>query len=45
MDDFGSFWLRHAAGVETFTGKHLVLIPFISGAVILLYYYTVQRPP
>jgi hypothetical protein len=27
-----------------FTGKHMALIPFITGAVILLYYYTVQRP-
>lgn len=29
---------------KQFTGKHLALIPFISGAVILLYYYIVQRP-
>ena len=27
-----------------FTGKHLSLIPFTAGAVILLYYYAVQRP-
>jgi hypothetical protein len=27
-----------------FTGKHLALIPFITGAIILLYYYVVQRP-
>ena len=27
-----------------FTGKHLALIPFITGAVILLCYYVVQRP-
>lgn len=27
-----------------FTGKHLALIPFVTGAVILLYYYVVQRP-
>jgi hypothetical protein len=27
-----------------FTGKHLALIPFIIGALILLYYYAVQRP-
>ena len=26
------------------TGKHLALIPFITGALILLYYYAVQRP-
>ena len=26
------------------TGKHLALIPFIMGAMILLYYYAVQRP-
>ena len=29
---------------KEFTGKHLALIPFITGAVILLYYYAVQRP-
>jgi hypothetical protein len=27
-----------------FTGKHMALIPFTIGAVILLYYYAVQRP-
>jgi hypothetical protein len=27
-----------------FEGKHLALIPFITGALILLYYYAVQRP-
>ena len=27
-----------------FTGKHLSLIPFVTGALILLYYYAVQRP-
>ena len=27
-----------------FTGKHVALLPFISGALILLYYYVVQRP-
>jgi hypothetical protein len=26
-----------------FTGKHLSLIPFVIGTVILLYYYAVQR--
>jgi len=26
------------------TGKHLALIPFIIGALFLLYYYVVQRP-
>lgn len=29
---------------RNFTGKHLSLIPFVSGALILLYYYAVQRP-
>ncbi len=29
---------------RNFTGKHLALIPFITGALILLYYYAVQRP-
>ena len=27
-----------------FTGKHLALIPFVTGALLLLYYYAVQRP-
>jgi hypothetical protein len=27
-----------------FTGKHLSLIPFIAGSIILLYYYAIQRP-
>ncbi len=27
-----------------FTGKHIALIPFTTGALILLYYYTIQRP-
>jgi len=27
-----------------FTGKHMALIPFITGVVILLYYYIIQRP-
>jgi hypothetical protein len=26
------------------TGKHMALIPFVTGAFILLYYYTIQRP-
>jgi hypothetical protein len=26
------------------TGKHMALIPFLTGAAILLYYYTIQRP-
>jgi prepilin signal peptidase PulO-like enzyme (type II secretory pathway) len=29
---------------QEYTGKHLALIPFLTGALILLYYYTVQRP-
>jgi hypothetical protein len=29
---------------KEFTGKHLSLIPFGIGVVILLYYYAVQRP-
>jgi hypothetical protein len=28
----------------TITGKHLALIPFIAGSLILMYYYLVQRP-
>ena len=27
-----------------YEGKHLALIPFVTGATILLYYYIVQRP-
>ena len=27
-----------------FTGKHIALIPFFIGVLILLYYYAVQRP-
>jgi hypothetical protein len=29
---------------DSITGKHLALIPFLAGAIILLYYYLVQRP-
>ena len=29
---------------KEFTGKHLALIPFFTGVLILLYYYAVQRP-
>jgi hypothetical protein len=29
---------------KNFTGKHFALIPFSIGALILLYYYIVQRP-
>ncbi len=29
---------------KEFTGKHLALIPFFSGALILLYYYALRRP-
>jgi len=29
---------------KEFTGKHIALIPFITGALILLFYYAVQRP-
>ena len=29
---------------KQFTGKHLALIPFITGVLILLYYYAVERP-
>jgi len=29
---------------KEFTGKHLALLPFFTGASILLYYYAVQRP-
>jgi len=27
-----------------YEGKHLALIPFLTGAAILLYYYLIQRP-
>lgn len=26
------------------TGKHMALIPFVTGALIMLYYYSIQRP-
>ena len=29
---------------RNFTGKHLAMVPFSIGALILLYYYAVQRP-
>ena len=29
---------------KEFTGKHLALVPFVTGALILLYYYIIQRP-
>jgi len=29
---------------QQYTGKHLALIPFFTGALILMYYYIVQRP-
>ena len=29
---------------KQFSGKHLALIPFTAGVLILLYYYAVQRP-
>ncbi|HLG41143.1 MAG TPA: hypothetical protein VI461_15785 [Chitinophagaceae bacterium] len=29
---------------KEFTGKHLALVPFVTGALILLYYYVIQRP-
>lgn len=28
----------------SFTGKHFALVPFLIGALILLFYYAVQRP-
>lgn len=29
---------------SSYEGKHLAMIPFLSGVVILLYYYLIQRP-
>jgi hypothetical protein len=29
---------------QQFTGKHMALIPFLIGALILLHYYTIERP-
>ena len=29
---------------KEYTGKHMALIPFFTGAAILLYYYAFQRP-
>jgi hypothetical protein len=46
-----AYWMiSEFAGFDTtmvwknVTGKHLALIPFVTGALILLYYYAVQRP-
>ncbi|MET4107072.1 hypothetical protein [Hymenobacter sp. UYP22] len=46
-----SYWmLSEFAGFDTvviwghITGKHLALVPFLTGLVILLYYYVVQKP-
>ncbi|AHJ96803.1 hypothetical protein [Hymenobacter swuensis] len=46
-----SYWmLSEFMGFDTvivwgsLTGKHLALLPFLTGLVILLYYYLVQRP-
>ncbi|SHI95721.1 hypothetical protein SAMN02745146_2031 [Hymenobacter daecheongensis DSM 21074] len=46
-----SYWmLSEFLGFDTvrvwgsFTGKHLALIPFLTGLLILLYYYLVQKP-
>jgi len=37
------FYFDEMTVIGTFTGKHLALIPFFSGALILLYYYVFQR--
>lgn len=42
ISEFFGFDEMHVWG--NFTGKHLALIPFGIGALILLYYYIVQRP-
>ena len=42
ISEFFEFDSRLIAG--EITGKHLALIPFAIGALILLYYYAVQRP-
>lgn len=42
ISEFFGFSETQVTGM--FTGKHLALIPFSIGAVILLYYYAVQRP-
>ena len=46
-----SYWMiSEFAGFDTvrvwgeLTGKHMALIPFLTGLVILLYYYLVQKP-
>ena len=41
ISEFFHFDTLKIAG--SFTGKHLSLIPFLTGALILLYYYAVQR--
>lgn len=37
------FGFDEVAVWKDFTGKHIALIPFLTGAAILLYYYAVQR--
>lgn len=41
ISEFWHFDESHIWG--EFSGRHLALIPFITGAAILLYYYAVQR--
>ena len=38
------FGFDEAVVWRDFTGKHMALIPFLIGAIILLLYYTIQRP-
>lgn len=38
------FGFDEAVVWRNFTGKHMALIPFLTGAVILLFYYIIQRP-
>lgn len=42
ISEFMGFDTKYVVG--HFTGKEMALIPFIIGALILLYYYAIQRP-
>lgn len=42
ISEFWNFDESHVWG--EFSGRHVALLPFITGAAILLYYYAVQRP-
>ncbi|TGD83387.1 hypothetical protein EU557_02240 [Hymenobacter wooponensis] len=42
ISEFFGFDTAHVWG--SITGKHMALLPFLTGLTILLYYYLVQKP-